>query len=48
MLSRRWLWNRKNKPFKVLILFLKFIDYDFDEDGFASCEEDEETLKIRS
>ena len=40
--------KKKAETSKCLNPLTRAIDIDFDEDGFASCEDDEEVIKTRS
>ena len=40
--------KKKAEASKYLPSLISTLDIDFDEDGFASCEEDEEVIKARS
>ena len=40
--------KKKAVASKYPVQLTRILDIDFDEDGFASCEEDEEVIKTRS
>ncbi len=49
MLLKRWPFSRRDRlKVKHIQIDINCIDIDFDDDGFASCEEDEEVVKSRS